>query len=278
MKANNIHINSLSRHFFNSNLGVLFNEADIIRVVANYITEGHIIVFKLINKTCFNAVELSHDYLRAEEFCTSPSLLQWAISMGCPTAGLLPHCARQGYIKTLFWLRALSPQKWAWSRIPDGSHAILVAAAEGGHLQVFEAYRRMRPIYSSWNEQTCRAAAAGGHLHVLKWLRKQKPPCPWGEDTCDAAAAGGHLHVLKWLRKQSPPCPWGKDTCRAAAKGHLDVLQWLRRQKPPCPWDTQTTHTAIINGHFDVLIWLVTQDPPCPCDEDIADELSNYHI
>ena len=126
-------------------------------------------------------------------FCTSISLIKFAVACGCPLNCKLLNCVvLNGHLDVLQWLRS-------------------------------------QTLPCSWSERTCCDAAQGGHLEILQWLRSQTPPCPWSERTCDAAAKEGHLEILQWLRSQTPPCPWSESTCNAAAEGwHLEILQWLR--------------------------------------------------
>ena len=162
-----------------SKLSGLFVDGDIMLGVVKYLSEGNMILFGLINKTCYKATVRSgviYPYrTQVEEFCSSQSLVQWAIDMGCPTGRLVTHCASRGHLGTLLWLRD-------------------------------------EPRAYPWDESTCAGAARGGHLDVLKRIRGMRSVCPWNENTCEEAAGAGHLEVLQWAREQSPPCPWDEET------------------------------------------------------------------
>ena len=158
----------------------------------------------------------------------SAALVEWAISMGCPTIGrvgsrfgaslLCDHAAgnRSGDIGALQWLRR-------------GDHEC--------------------------SALTCERAALKGRIEVLQWLRRQERPCDWDEGTCAAAAEGGHLEVLRWARSQEPRCEWDERTCSAAARcGNLELLRWARRQDPPCPRDIECCLAfARRGGHANVV-------------------------
>ena len=211
---------------------VLDND-DLLRIIAEYVSNYPLafvltcIRFRAIYNSLPENDNNSRMVSKVGLHCWSVSLVEWAISLGCPTRKLCFYAARIGSLDSLQWLRNQDPPfPWCYPS---------VYAAEGGNLHVLQWLRAQE---HPMDQCVCNAAAANGRLHVLQWLRAQDPPCHWDEETCAIAAQSGHLHVLQWLRTQEPPCPWDEETCAFAAQsGHLHVLQWLRTQEPPCPWD-----------------------------------------
>ena len=164
---------------------VLCND-DLVRYVARYVVDEYALVFIL---TC-RGFRRAHASLRlgpilskVRFYCESAALVEWSISMGCPTTGRINHM--------------LNPSLLCDQAAGNGSGDI-------GALQ----WLRRGPSPHEWSATTCGMAAKKGHLEMLQWLRGQEPPCPWDWRTCVEAAAGGHLEVLQWLRGQEPPCPW----------------------------------------------------------------------
>lgn len=221
-------------------------------------------------------------------FCSSPTLMQWAMDMKMPlTKNVVEHvckvgnieilelicincdklslfdimgsvtlcksAASQGNISVLKWLRLRSPP------CPWNSDVIEVAA-HNGHIDCLQ-HIRLHTSPVEWTSDICNAAAQNNQLEVLKWLRSLDPPCPWDVTTCATAALMGNLDILQWLREQNPPCPWDEDACSAAsATASLNILQWLRSQDPPCPWTSEAARFAAQQGHINVLTWIHAQD------------------
>ena len=218
---------------------VLDND-DLLRIIAEYVSNYPIafvltcIRFRAIYNSLPENDNNSRMVSKVGLHCWSVSLVEWAISLGCPTRKLCFYAARIGSLDSLQWLRNQDPPfPWCYPS---------VYAAEGGNLHVLQWLRAQE---HPMDQCVCNAAAANGRLHVLQWLRAQDPPCHWDEETCAIAAQSGHLHVLQWLRTQEPPCPWDHLAffTDAAAYGHnaceisvsKEVYEWIRceiRQNP----------------------------------------------
>ena len=93
----------------------LFTDDDLMFRVTEFLSRDDIILFVLINTTCSRAIKKSGlSYVsQVKAFCASPSLMEWAISMGCPTTRLCTFSAWMGYLETLEWLRE-EPRRYPW--------------------------------------------------------------------------------------------------------------------------------------------------------------------
>ena len=205
-------------------------------------------------------------------------ILQWLHGVGCPSdVSTSTAAARHGNMQCLQWIVARS------SSILHGFGArIMIAAAEGGHLDIL---KWLRGKGCRWNREIVAIAARNGHIDCLKWAHEnggqwyryyicafaaeggsldalqwaRENGCPWDNNTCSNAAKNGHIDCLKWARDNG--CPWDEDTCRYAAEnGHLECLKWARENG--CPWDENTCRFAAANGHQDCLDW--ARENGCP--------------
>ena len=144
---------------------------------------------------------------------------------------LICRAARHGDASALRWMWApwqRHAYPWPpWVVYSDPRRSAACEAAVGGHVEVLQLLRQLRP-QCELTSNVCSAAAEGGHLPALRWLRVQGPPCPWNADVCGAAAGAGHLAVLQWLRAQQPPCPWYKERCLRIATPA--VRHWIEQQ------------------------------------------------
>jgi hypothetical protein len=281
----------------------IFLNEDIMSCVSEYIPNGCILPYLLVNKTTLNSWRRGNNgnNMRYQSnttnektvsdvsyYCESVAMLEWAIQANMPiTAKVFAKTCERGNLECVKRLRLhyncpwdalacryaarggkLDVLQWLYTQdVSSGwpSIDVLVSAAICGHLHVLQWIHSQGHLIT-WDNAACLSAASGnGHLHILQWLRNQDPPCQWDSKACSNAAWFGHLHILKWLRNQDPPCPWdGKACSNPAAYGNLDVLRWLRSQNPPCPWDCKACSNAAAYGKLDVLRWLRSQDPPCP--------------
>jgi len=74
---------------------------------------------------------------------------------------------------------------------------------------------------------TCAAAAEGGHLEMFEWLREHG--CEQNQATCAYFAFSGHLDMLKWEMTRDD-----EETRECAIlSGDPEVLRWLDEHGAP---------------------------------------------
>jgi hypothetical protein len=173
--------------------------------------------------------------MKVSEICTV-DLLEYALSIGCPTRNLTTCLAFGGHLDCL---------RYAHEHGCEWNSKTCENAASGGHLDCLEYAHESD---CNWDHETCSAAAENGHLDCLKYAHEHG--CEWNSKTCKYAARNGHLDCLKYAHEQG--CEWNHDTCLFAARnGHLECLMYAHEQG--CEWDRMTCSAAARNGHLECL-------------------------
>ena len=205
--------------------------------------------------------------IRITDMCSSPELLAWAFSKGCPIRDerVCNVAVVTGGSETLKVAR-LNGCEW--------SSEVSRSACEVGDARACQwAYENGCPF----DDSALEAAAFGGHVDIMDWLLKtridpnpktrklttREPVSPdYGSPLPVAAAAeGGSLRALQWLRNRG--FAWSALACEVAAKeGHVDVLEWCIEHG--CPLSSDVSSAAASGGHIHVLRLLL--DKGCPFD------------
>jgi len=179
--------------------------------------------------------------------------LQWLVKNGFPFDTSFPIKAiRAGRMEVLKWLKEKT--RCYANEFPDKE---LLAAAKGGHLEVFKWLLYQQYHINLTFTPYFLASIAKGHLEIVKWLATSSfasSPTIYPEDPMVVAVMNGQLEILKWLKKQL--YSWHEKVCYGAAcKGQLEVLKRLREQG--CSWDSNTCKGAAGGDHLEVLKWVL---------------------
>ena len=193
---------------------------------------------------------------------------------------LCAAAAAGGHVTLLYWLHFKEGVDW-----DDG---VLVAAAAGGHLSVFQSVAHEILDFTNLKETTTKAsyraihsaAVRHGHVPILEWLflghLEDRPPIFLGKWSWKLAAQFGQIGVLQWLKSLkwggedagSIPAFYHSILFRAAAVGgQLATLKWLLAEG--CLWheeDCLVCQYASAFADLEVLKWLRSpeRDIMCP--------------
>lgn len=199
------------------------------------------------------------------------SLLEWALSNGCPwSSKVRDFICKGGFLNLMKMTMAsglewyagsniplaaqhgrLEMLKWAKDNIPNWYYGVLVSAAKGGHLDILKWAKENNIQGGSFFVYT---AAANGHVHILEWayLETNYYPDVSQRSVSAFAALSGNLATLKWTHKRG--FAYDEKVCSYAAReGKLEILKWARANG--YPWDEYTMIEAAENGHMKVLEW-----------------------
>lgn len=209
---------------------------------------------------------------RLDDFFSSLTLMEWAISRGCPLNNNAYYCAcYEGRIDILNWLQRknvvipndicdyctsdLSLLQWAQYNGSQITPNTLKFAVMRGHHDILPWLYLGRGIELEASYFLC--AAAGGHLKVLQWLHANG--CPHHERTCEVAVKNRHYEVLRWAYDNG--CPWSTSVCTELAEhGQLDLLKWVRFEG--CPWNDIVYLQAITFEHENIMEWAYENNCP----------------
>lgn len=203
------------------------------------------------------------------------------------SATFLPAAAAGGQLETLELL--LTRQDMV-----DCGHAVLQAAADYGHVHIFQwAQEKGASLNSEAFSLT--TTAARGHVDFLKFASR-KYPSKLSAAVMKSAAGNGQLDALQFLTSSGviyPPEAFNEAMLKAALNGHLNVVQFLRSPGVPLTVEVmvqaaksgkvalvkyvhenseidlsgQVRHLsmdcyAAVKGHLDVLMYLIEQGHP----------------
>jgi hypothetical protein len=300
--------NVCSQHFRrNNNANMIFQNFDIALYIKEFIGYKYALPYYLTcQSTMVLARQIDNEFEEIKtcifEFCSTSSLLRWAIDMYIPiiTARLFARVCGHGILSDVIMLHEV--YKCSFDEIVAFENAIANGqmhivqylcdistkyniqgadlcgfAIEYGQLDILEWLWSKYKIKQCelWDlNSTCAYAAKNNHINVLAWLQSKSNVKLdgkfWIESLC-AAAENGNIELLKWLCEQLDYdiniCQQEEIILEAVASGHLKILEWIGSNLGK-HWDVLTCQTAAKYGQLHILQWLRSLDPPCPWNKD----------